>query len=408
MFYINRFLWAVGWLLAAASPIVADTPSSVFMSGELSNGFDYSIYKSDDSLTELYDEDVSLQLYIGIGANQENAEQAGFAKLIGKAAKDVFDGSRDKESVYHLNLHDINDQKLADALQLFKTITTGKLFLDANVSDAQAEVGKAFINKWYQPQFMHLAVAGQIDVAKVKAQIEAIFGTLKSTPVARTPIAFYQPHKGLNHVVKPQEKQDMLRVLLEISQDIDPREIEGGPFAYAVASIMIRSHLRITAEENADFEYSQDYLNWRGPNQYLQITLRHDGKALQGAEWIATELDAIRKEGISKGRISSLGMWLVAEGIDHFSPFVPDGKPEDITSNLIRYENSNPIVPLSSEKQFGQAKKFIRNVYHVWLDKLLKRMLSGKMRIVTVGNKDISPALRAQLEKFIGDYNAGK
>ena len=101
-------------------------------------------------------------------------------------------------------------------------------------------------------------------------------------------------------------------------------------------------------------------------------------------------------------------MWLVAEGIDHFSPFVPDGKPEDITSNLIRYENSSPIVPLSSEKQFGQAKKFIRNVYHVWLDKLLKRMLSGKMRIVTVGNKDISPALRAQLEKFIGDYNAGK
>lgn len=399
---ILRALLPIVWLCLTTISANAEVKlaAPVLVTRQLDNGFIYSLYPSDDSQTAEHGEDVSLTMIVGIGSNQETDEQLGVAEIVGNAAGEYFRFSRDTLTEFGFGIDDINASNLIDEIRVFKNIASGEFY---NPPEPHPQ-DKAYIAKWYQPQFMHLSVAGQIDVKQAEQQIKRLFGELKSANILRTPRAFYAPTEGLSQVVRVQNKTNLLRILLEF----DWHKANLNSFDPAVIGITIRSHMRIQANQQAGIISAYSYFNSYDGKDYIQIDLEHKGIPLQAVKWALGEVVKIRKMGIAKSDLSGFRMWLKAEAIDHFSPFKPDGNPYNISSRLAYRQSASPLVLTTSEEESLQADEFLENMDYQALDKSLKQVLSGKMRIVAVQNTRLSDKQKQQLEKILAEYNYRK
>lgn len=404
---VSRFLGMVASLcLALATPMAsfAKPTDPILVTGQLANGFTYSLYPSDDSETAEHKEDVNLTLLVGIGGQQDINNQPGVAKLVGAAAREYLRYSRAEFTKFGFDIIDINDEILLGKLRFFKSIADGQFVENANLNVEQKLAVKLFVGKWYQPQFMHLAIAGQIDVTKVKRQIETLFGGLKSTKILRTPYAFYNPVAGLSHVSASRNDTDILRILIKI----DESKAKLQAFEPTVIGIQIRATIRNEARRREGFEYDESNFTTYNGKSYIQIAVRHDNIPIKAAEWILGQVAEIGNIGILKKDLSGFRMWLMAEGIDHFSPFKPDGKPYEIASRLAYRQANAPYELLTSEEEATQAQYFLDNMNYKALDKLLKQLLAGEIRIIAIQKSDMTAKQKLDLQNLIKDYNRNK
>lgn len=448
----------------AAPPFV---DNARLIKGQLANGLHYYLYVSNDEKNsdgtenEFHREKASLKLYIELGYSNELKDQLGYVNLINYMAAEPNFYTYADLSTFEVNLYTVSNDEVLNSLTWFKDIAMGAHLNEAKLADAlensravtfddsdrllsrdaayakiqnggvvtyqygtkqtmnQVSVKKLqeFVDNWYQPQRMHVVVAGQINPAQVKQQIETLFGGLTSKPVKSQYLAKpeYKLPTGIYHIVTPQISFSRLYISLPIfslGTSLATAENYQNHIAHQVINRGIDLFLRAKVKVDKRVDYASTILKTARTipiielysDQFIHKNLTADFTA--ATQFSLEAFRQLRQNGFDAQMFEAL----IEYTIEHLkylgSPLHTRGKPDDITRSIILNNQANAhAVSISAKAEAMHWDYFAKNIKRDALNNLLKQILNQKIYIITMSHEALSATQKLELDAVFDNYN---
>ncbi|MBL1419323.1 MAG: insulinase family protein [Alphaproteobacteria bacterium] len=270
---------------------------------------------------------------------------------------------------------------------------------------------KAFYHKWYQPQFMHLMVAGNFDKQKMATQIEAIFNDLPKSE--RTKPQNPQPNlpTGAHFIDNDQYPNNEVHLYIPID-DIDYALKTTDQFQqvifndFVVGGIDSQLH-RINDAAGKQFPLLKVSLTWRHNKPFVIVTVRHaPNQRIAALEFITQNFTKLREQGFDKSQFDNQIDYIDVRAKNPTSPYGVKGSAVGIANQLYS-DVAYGVQHTSQKQQADQARYFISQANQdnvkIHIQKLLNQQLGMLVLTPIPVTNDEQKKLTILLDEFNQD-----
>jgi zinc protease len=203
-----------------------------------------------------------------------------------------------------------------------------------------------FYEKWYRPSLEAVIVAGYIDTADIKAQIQVLFSDLKDTYPSVKPVVAPDPafvRDKCITVIHPELERTEVR-LYGKNRHFGPRIMINDVRSYLIeelSSLLVNARFNDVEERNQggyEFSYYVEILDEKTEAPVISIT--GDSGVANAVRNVLIELERVRRYGFTKEEIAhAKALFLKFHDADNTAG------PKEIASDLVAYFTEGKAAP---------------------------------------------------------------
>lgn len=277
------------------------------------------------------------------------------------------------------------------------------------IESASPQQLAAFYHKWYQPQFMHLMVAGNFDKQQMATQIEAIFDDLpKSTPSKpKNP----QPNlpKGAHFIDHDEYPNNEIYLFIPIDEtDYALKTTDHFQQIifndFVIGGIDSQLH-RINDVTGKKYPLIKVNFNRRHNKPFVILMVQHaQNQRVAALEFITQNLSKLREQGFDKSQFDNQIGYIDDRAKNPSSPYSVGGNAVRIANQLYT-DIANGAQHINPKQQADQAKYFISQASQDKAKAHIQKLLNQQFSMLVLSHNPVADDEQKKLTILLNKFN---